>query len=67
MDMIEQIKNTITANGMREWTDERVSQAMQEYSDQQNAELRERAKELESSIEESIEIFKSQFYSWSIR
>lgn len=65
--MIEQIKNTITANGMREWTDERVSQAMQEYSDQQNAELRERAKELESSIEESIEIFKSQFYSWSIR
>lgn len=67
MDILEQIKNAVTANGMREWTDERVSQAMQEYSDQQNAELRERAKELESSIEESIEIFKSQFYSWSIR
>lgn len=32
-----------------------------------NAELRKRVKELESSIEESIEIFKSQFYSWSIR
>lgn len=55
MDILEQIKNTVTANGMRE------------YADQQNAELRERVKELESSIEESIEIFKSQFYSWSIR
>lgn len=39
MDRLEQVKNTVTANGMREWTDERVSQAMREYADQQNAEL----------------------------
>lgn len=39
MTRLEQIKNTVTANGMREWTDERVSQAMREYADQQNAEL----------------------------
>lgn len=39
MNKLEQIKNTVTANGMREWTDERVSQAMREYADQQNAEL----------------------------
>lgn len=67
MDKLEQIKNTITANGMWEWTNEMVSQAMREYADQQNAELRKRVKGLESSIEESNEIFKRQFYSWSIR
>lgn len=39
MDKLEQIKNAVTANGMREWTDERVSQAMREYADQQNSEL----------------------------
>lgn len=33
MDRLEQIKNTITANGMREWTDEMVSQAMREYAE----------------------------------
>lgn len=48
MDRLEQIKNAVTANGMREWTDERVGQAMREYADQQTAELRERVKELES-------------------
>lgn len=37
MDRLEQIKNAVTANGMREWTDERVGQAMREYADQQNA------------------------------
>lgn len=39
MDRLEQIKNAVTANGMREWTDERVGQAMREYSAQQNVEL----------------------------
>lgn len=32
MTRLEQIMATITANGMREWTDERVKQAMQEYA-----------------------------------
>lgn len=48
MDRLEQIKNAVTANGMREWTDEMVSQAMREYADQQNEELGERVKELEA-------------------
>lgn len=39
----QQIINSITSNGMREWTDERVSQAMDEYT----AELEKRVKELE--------------------
>ena len=32
MDRLEQIKNTVTANGMREWTDERVNQVAREYA-----------------------------------
>lgn len=58
MDKLELIKNTVTANGMREWTDERVGQAMREYADQQNAELRERVKELEGAIYTAIGILK---------
>ena len=32
MDRLEQIKNTVTANGTREWTDERVNQVALEYA-----------------------------------
>lgn len=32
MTRIEEIMAAVTANGMREWTDERVKQAMQEYA-----------------------------------
>lgn len=56
MDRLEQIKNTVTANGMREWTDESVSQAMREYSDQQNVELRERVEELDAQVSDLTEI-----------
>lgn len=58
MNKLEQIKNTVTANGMREWTDEMVSQAMQEYSDQQNSELKERVKELEGICEYALKAIK---------
>lgn len=32
MSIIHDIQNAVTANGMREWTDERVRQAMREYA-----------------------------------
>lgn len=32
MNKIEDIMNAVTSNGMREWTDERVEQAMKEYA-----------------------------------
>lgn len=32
MNKIEDIMNAVTANGMREWTDQRVRQAMREYA-----------------------------------
>lgn len=32
MDRLEQIKNAVTANGMREWTAERVNQVAREYA-----------------------------------
>lgn len=45
MDRLEQIKNTVTANGMREWTDERVGQAMREYATEMVRHNLERAAE----------------------
>lgn len=36
MDTIEQIMNKVSSNGMREWTDERVKQAMEELWKQLN-------------------------------
>lgn len=32
MSIIHDIQNATTCNGMREWTDERVGQAMREYA-----------------------------------
>ena len=32
MSKIKDIQNAVTSNGMREWTDQRVRQAMREYA-----------------------------------
>ena len=51
MSKLHQIINAVTANGMREWTDERAAQAMREFAKSVAEDALKRAAEADSSEE----------------